>query len=624
LGYPSTHADKAMFHMINRDASERYYVAILDNDLKVFDLAGNEKIVAFPNGKGYLTSSNPRKDFKIITIADYSFIVNVTKTVTMRADVAPGSIVASKQLFGDLPGVADEGAVYEIAGDPANKFDNYFVKRTGGVYIETVKPGVQLGFDATTMPHALRRLADGTFEFISGTGTWADRSVGDEQSSPTPSFVGNKISDIFFHRNRLGFSSRENVIFSRAGDFYNFWRESVMDVLDSDPVDVSVAHSRVSNIEHTIAFNKSLLLFSQQTQFILTGADALTPKTVKIDQSTEFETSPIVRPVGAGPNIYFVTDKGDSSGVREYYVSEDTVTNDAADITRHVPTYIPSGVFKIIASSTEDVLFLLNDTAPNTVFIYKYYWQGDEKKQAAWGKWTFGTTDKVLAMEMIGTVAYLMIHRTDGFYMEKIDLQPNLVDSPGYRVHLDRKVWMTGTYNSVTGYTHWILPFSETGTIECVLGSGYGSDAGSQLAVTKVSNDEIKALGNYPGLVYIGRKYDMMYRFSEQNIKLNGVSVLGTKLQMRTLTVDFVSTGNFNIVIVPKGRSTYTYPYAGKVLGSGNIILGKPHIDSGRYRVPVQARPDQVTIEIQNDTPMPCALQSAEWEAFYIQRADPK
>ena len=81
--------------------------------------------------------------------------------------------------------------------------------------------------DTSTMPHLLIRQADGNFRFtpanghtytISGTdytvSQYGSRVAGDLTSSPEPSFVGQKMSDIFFHRNRLGFISGESIVMS--------------------------------------------------------------------------------------------------------------------------------------------------------------------------------------------------------------------------------------------------------------------------------------------------------------------------------------------------------------------------------------------------------------------------
>lgn len=151
-----------------------------------------------------------------------------------------------------------------------------------------------------------------------------------------PSFVGRKISDVFFHRNRLGLVSDENVIMSRTGDYFNFFRGTNTAVLDDDPIDVGVSHTKVSLIRHAVPFAETLLLFSDQTQFQLAKTDILTPNTVSIDQATEYECSLRAKPVGIGRHVYFTVNRGKFTGVKEYYLDAATEVLDAAEITGHV------------------------------------------------------------------------------------------------------------------------------------------------------------------------------------------------------------------------------------------------------------------------------------------------
>ena len=53
-------------------------------------------------------------------------------------------------------------------------------------------------FDPSTMPHRLIR--SGVNEFTLKPIEWEPRRVGDDESAPEPSFIGNKISDVFFSR----------------------------------------------------------------------------------------------------------------------------------------------------------------------------------------------------------------------------------------------------------------------------------------------------------------------------------------------------------------------------------------------------------------------------------------
>ena len=69
---------------IQRDEQNQYIVALYNGGIKVYDLAGNEKTVTIQSGASYLTSTNPRDDFKLVNIADFTFIAN--KSIKPTAD----------------------------------------------------------------------------------------------------------------------------------------------------------------------------------------------------------------------------------------------------------------------------------------------------------------------------------------------------------------------------------------------------------------------------------------------------------------------------------------------------------------------------------------------------------
>lgn len=73
-----------LIHLINRDKWEQYYVAFTGSTIRVFELNGTERTVSFPNGRVYITNPNPRENLRMVTVADYTFIVNRTVTVEQR------------------------------------------------------------------------------------------------------------------------------------------------------------------------------------------------------------------------------------------------------------------------------------------------------------------------------------------------------------------------------------------------------------------------------------------------------------------------------------------------------------------------------------------------------------
>lgn len=544
------------------------------------------------------------------------------------------------QRFSDLPARALHGVRLEVRGDQSSSFDNYWVEydnpsggNATGVWKESVKGGEQYRINSSTMPFALKRLPNGQFSFEEIS--WDERKVGDAENIPPPSFVDKRINDIFFHRNRLGFVADENVIFSRSGEFFCFWRSSATQLLDTDTIDVAVSHTKVSIIRHAIPFNETLLLFSDQTQFMLGSSDILTPFTISINQTTEFQASLLAKPVGAGRNVYFTMNKGAFSGVREYYVDGETKTNDAADITAHVPKYIPGGVTKLAASSNEDILVALSPQEPNALYVYKYFWQDLEKLQSSWSKWTLSPGSKILYVDFIESDLWILVERNGEVMFEVISLEAGRVD-PGvdFSFHLDERVWSQQCifdYYAPTDTTRIVLPYlvDDPSAIQ-ILGNDEGPYKRGQIIPAKWIS-----MGNGSGRFEVkgkvtsflaGRSYCFRYTFSTLVIKEEAtgggqMTVGAGRMQLRRMTLTYNNSGYFRAEVTPFRRDTYQSVFSGRVTGSGRNIIGAPALEDGRFRFPISGKNEDVRVEIVNDTPLPCALLSAEWEATFIIRS---
>jgi len=162
------------------------------------------------------------------------------------------SVISTKaQDISRLPAMNKHGYIAEVSNDTDKETDNYYVKfiadnGTGGTgsYEETIRPHnfhstaasetMKKGLDPSTMPHALINDNNGSsFTFTAlnqQTATaqnndnyWKDREVGDNTSNPFPSIVGKQISNLFFHRNRLGLVANEQIVMSQPGSYFNLF-----------------------------------------------------------------------------------------------------------------------------------------------------------------------------------------------------------------------------------------------------------------------------------------------------------------------------------------------------------------------------------------------------------------
>ena len=550
------------------------------------------------------------------------------------------------QNFSDLPSPAINDMVVEVTGDAGNTFDNYYVKFTefqdgDGVWKETVKPDIKVAFDPKTLPHSLIRTADGNFRFTQLDGTtyqvngvdyetpkYGQRVAGDEESAPTPSFIGRKLNDLFFHRNRLGFLSDENVIMSRAGEFFDFFPETVTQLLDTDPIDIASTHTKVSILRHAISFDEELLLFSDQTQFIMSGEATLTASNVAINVATEFEADRQTKPKGAGSNVFFTFPKGDFTGMREFFIASDTDTKQADDITANVPVFIPKNVFKITSATNENILAVLSSDAPNSIYIYQYYVSSGKRLQSAWHKWNYGTstTDNILNIDFIENTLIIVNERSDGVYIEQVDVSPALVDAGAtYLTHLDRKLIetdVTTNYDSATNISTITLPYVIKNTMKVVGRVGGTNKAGREILTNTQTGNTITVSGDVTNFkFFVGEQYEFLFRFSQQFVQLadsNGarISVKEGRLQIRNWSVSFNNTGFFQTEVTPKARDTSSSTFTGTITGAG--LLGTVNLEDGDFKFSVQSRNDNLSIVLKNNSHLPSNFINANWEGYYV------
>ena len=573
----------------------------------------------------------------------------------------------SVQRFTDLPTVSPNGMVVEVKGDENTNFDNYYVKfvtNNGnaleeGQWEETVEAGIQFKFDYATMPHVLIRQADGNFRFarvdgdtytLSGTNytlpVWGERTAGDTESAKDPSFIGSKINNVFFFRNRLGFLADDNVILSNVSEFFNFFPDTVLTVVDSHPIDVAASHTKVAILKHAVTMGEQLILLSEQTQFVLSSsADNLTPTTANVLVSTEFESSDDAAPVGSGNSIYFLTKKGNFAGIREYITQTNETARDAANITIHVPRLIPSNIFKLAVSNNQDILVCVGTDNPNKLFINRWLFGNQGQKVLnSWFTFTINENRSIKNVDFIGTDLFLVIEEANTITLEKIPFESDFKETNAdFEFHLDHKVTeadVTVAYNSSTDKTTFTLPYrlrakmdivgrflasNETSTFVDINGVTQTLKPATVIQSTNLTNGStatIEANGDYRNAKFIiGEPYDMHYRFSKQRItetpQQNSAEIISSRLQLHHFYIKFEKSGFFQVEVTPELRDTSTHKFSGRFLGAASAAIGQLNLETGTFRVPIMSRADKVDIDVKNKTFLPTLLASAEYEAMF-------
>lgn len=563
----------------------------------------------------------------------------------------------------DLPRMARDNQIFKVGGDPLSEEDDYWVRFSGaasssnfafeeGTWEESLGIDLKYELDDSTMPHQLVRKQDDGVGTITGTPNaiyfewgpvaWEDRMVGDDETNPIPSFVSDStvsryIEDIFFHKNRLGFVSNENVILSVAGDYFNFWRTTVRDLLDSDRIDTAAAHTKVSILKNALSYNGRLLAFSAFTQFMVDSPDIFSPASVEVRTAGEFDNQTRAKPVNAGRVIFFPYTNGSYSGIREFYQLGDSIQYDAVDITKEVPQYLVGEIRHMAASTMTSDLIVVPADSPGELYIYKYLWSGQEKVQSAWSKWTLGSDVVPIYAEFIDNDLYVVLQRgNEGLFLERMTLQDGGADpDTDYRIHLDRRVsesdsGVIRSYDSATDRTTIQLPYLTSPSDEYwVVGRATPTSPGGEAyPVVQVNSNSVEIRGDQTAkTLWIGTEINARlvptrpYAFSDQ--RQQGVQIHGGRQTVRRLSVTFDRALAFKATISSPGRDDIVQEWNPNDLDQiGSPTIGSQSSYEGRVSIPVIGEVQDIQVELASTGPYPFHLGGAEWEVRVWQRAE--
>ncbi len=725
----------AFIHIINRDITERYAVVLTDEVLRVYDLSdGSAQTIVDDTSDPWSTSlvvakdeivrpsvanlrhfrcttagtthatteptwdtdldattadgtvvwttienylalpagANASESYELVTVADYSFIVNKTRVVKDRKTGSATHVNGVKWFFPDnwredesgarywvpedgvsrgkeqtlddlpkkddpVPPVNDD--FYEITGESDGGFSRYYVIRKAGVWQETHAFNASRAPDEATMPHALVRAANGDFH-IQEFG-WVPRLFGDETNNPHPTFIDRQIRDVGYHRNRLTFCAGENIIMSGAGDYGNFYRNTVTQLLDADVVDVAVSSQSVSEVNYILPAENGMMFFADQAQFILNVDQILTPSTASIDVATAYEMNQNVKPISVGQFVYYVTETGNFSRVREYSLSAtEDVNTSATDVTAHIPRYLPKGIRRLAGSSNEDIMLAIsNETGfDNRVYLYKFFFANREKVQSSWSYWEFAADDIILDVNVLNNVIYFVIERADGVFLETMNVQST--DFPlalTYDLLIDRRHLFLGGEKSFDATdTTFTLPYTLTGaeqaTFRLILGDG--STSGRVLdpsAYTWVTSSTVKFAGDFTAIeVFGGLNFNFEYEFSQQYHRTpQGNAITTGRYQLRAFSVVYEDMAFFNTQVDPYGNDAAIteaivtkglVDFTGKTLGAADLLIDSPVFGKGVYQFQIYGNSDVAKVKLSSDQPFGGKFVSATVEGFYTNR----
>jgi hypothetical protein len=659
--------EETMPHAIIREANGTFTYRKLD-EASALASAGLTSVTGIPNSISVLSATSGGH------VVDESFAVtggsgsnlrllvtkiktNVTTSTTLATSssyVVQGSFFKTWYLNGEEIGdtFGSSLTVGNIVYTPNGTFATINNTLRAGLTITTTTTGVidtvriQQAGQGYTAANTVTSAAGDTFTVVSVNSAnlsgddarlkyWKPRIVGDVETNPTPTFVGYPIDAIAFYKNRLIFTSRQNVICSQAGDYFNFFADTVITLIDSDPIDLSASSLKPIRFKDAIPGPNGLYIFGDNGQYLLnTTTEAFSPKTAEVNVLATYSLTDTISPVDIGPSYVFLEEGQRASSLYEMDATSNTGKPTVVELTRFIPYYIPTGISRIKCSTSAGVMAILSKSEPSSIYIYRWFQNGDQGRLSSWSRWLFPGT--VEAFDFDQDMMYMVTKQGSNYVLSKMAL---LTDTPSQSLlfegqYIDVRLDFFDynpvlTYDSVTDLTHICFKegFENTNEQPVLMYmnpdvAGYFEEQTLQFDNTKPAGQKyfLTAEGDQTTSKFaIGYKYTATAELPAFYFVRDATSANKDTLNIPTvhrLRINSYNSGPYKAIVKSEGRADFTLELP-QINANYYLANNVPIIRNAQSVVPIMAKGNRFEFKLVADNPFPTAFTSIDWEGTY-------
>ena len=330
-----------------------------------------------------------------------------------------------------------------VKGGGADVSKDYHVKWNGRTWEETRHPAETRG-GLTNMPLIMNRtaLVKGVATFVITTENWVAPKVGNTENNPDPSFVNVPLVDMFFYKNRFGIVTTDSIVFSETANYMQFYVRTVLDVIDTDPIDVAIIGEKSNEIQYIKTFDSSVYIFTSEGQYELSHAGEFSIKTVEVNRTTNYSIKIDVQPKVVSNKIFFISTANGQQRLYSYQRTDDKQLS-ANDLSITTPNLMTHNITNIIPV---DVLgYTMCLTNSNEIYVFINKTTGNEIIQAGWVKWRI-LEDNIhhainqYTFDYIGADLLMFASDNTHVYFYTMDLTDNYSDNKEDTTHGNHKL----------------------------------------------------------------------------------------------------------------------------------------------------------------------------------------
>tara|TARA_Y100000593_G_C4281050_1_gene322794 strand:- start:73 stop:1620 length:1548 start_codon:yes stop_codon:yes gene_type:complete len=450
---------------------------------------------------------------------------------------------------------------------------------------------------------------------------WDPRTSGDKDNNPGPSPFKDEnntaqqkaIKAMAFYRDRLFLSTDDTLFSSRLGDWDNFFIDDPATIEFRDPIDLRVSSNKYTPITWLVPYRDFLFLAtSGETQYELMGSEnQISPLSAEIAPTSFYPMSSAIRPMLLNNNLFFYA----HNRLYIYFGSTTDSPQQAFEVSRPAPNYLPRDFWDVTSSSAHNTLFVVAGTEPsNEIFCFRNVISQERILQNAFFKFTSGTgpIQSINAMgDYLFTVTPETIDGTAQLCLQKMYLYPDTDTTP----RLDSRIITSfeSEYDSIEDKTTFTFPtyIQEWDQGIMLQGSRVG-----EIVNFETTPGDFKAKGDWTdsNQMWVGNKYTASAELSPLFVRDDENNVIPGTFNLRYGLFRHYKTGLYDVEVTRKNRDPVVYRFSPVILGDEDAVYGSSAIEeNGTFKFSILGYSEDIGIKVVSEFPHPMNITNMEF-----------
>lgn len=236
--------------------------------------------------------------------------------------------------------------------------------------------------------------------------TYVDSTAGDIESVPPPHFFGRRITMLTTFQDRLLVAAGSVVTVSERGDYFNFYRTTMLTVPASDPTEITAAGTESDTIRTAVMYDRNLMMQGDLFHYAINGKAPFDASNPQMSVQYKISGSAYAQPLGIGKFVYVLKEDAQLAASRLLQIQAGVYQDspDLNDVSQQLRNYINGSPAEMVALTSPSAVFVRTEhflksqggfprARPWGLYLYQYLDDNSSQRvQEGWSAWEWSSS----------------------------------------------------------------------------------------------------------------------------------------------------------------------------------------------------------------------------------------